>query len=104
MHSVVRCCVLYQIKLTLEDLHTGLCRNAAPLQKYCIQQDFEIPSVRSERSLPVSVHAERGGRMLGQDVQPEALQKISALEEELQRLRAQIAMIVTAPAGTVCKD
>lgn len=74
-------------------------RNAAPLKKYCIQQDFEIPSVGSERSLAVSVHAERGGRVLGQGAQPEALQKISALEEELQRLRAQIAMIVIAPAG-----
>ncbi|KAA0707243.1 Mitochondrial fission regulator 2 [Triplophysa tibetana] len=74
-------------------------RNAAPLKKYCIQQDFEIPSVRSERSMPVSVHAERGGRVLGRGAQPEAMQKISALEGELQRLRAQIAMIVTAPAG-----
>lgn len=66
---------------------------------------FEIPSLGSERPLSVSVPAQRGGRVLGQGTQPEALQKISALEEELQRLRAQIAMIVTAPAavsGTPC--
>ncbi|KAF4096530.1 mitochondrial fission regulator 2 [Onychostoma macrolepis] len=75
-------------------------RNAAPLRKA-----FEIPSLGSERPLSVSVPAQRGGRVLGQGTQPEALQKISALEEELQRLRAQIAMIVTAPAadpGTPC--
>lgn len=38
--------------------------------------------------------------MLGRGAQ----QKISALEGELQRLREQIAMIVTAPAGTVCSE
>lgn len=57
--------------------------------------------MRSEQPLPVSVRAERGGRVLGQSIQPEALQKISALEEELQKLRAQIAMIVIAPTGTI---
>lgn len=41
-----------------------------------------------------------GGRMVGQRTNPEALKKISALEEELLKLRAQIAMIVTAPSGT----
>ncbi|XP_073679653.1 mitochondrial fission regulator 2 isoform X2 [Garra rufa] len=79
------------------DNHTQF-RNVIPLRKA-----FEIPSLGSERS--VSVPAQRGGRVLGQGPQPEALQKISALEEELQRLRAQIAMIVTVPAadpGTPC--
>ncbi len=66
-------------------------RNAVPLRK-----GFEIPS------LPVP--AQRGGRVLGQGTQPEALQKISALEEELLKLRAQIAMIVTAPAGNTCYE
>ncbi|XP_055043994.2 mitochondrial fission regulator 2 [Misgurnus anguillicaudatus] len=80
------------------ECHTKF-RNAVPLRKHCVQQGFEIPSVRSERPLPVSVHAERGGRVLGQSTQPEALQKISALEEELQKLRAQIAMIVIAPTA-----
>uniref|UniRef100_A0A8C2BAY6 Mitochondrial fission regulator n=1 Tax=Cyprinus carpio TaxID=7962 RepID=A0A8C2BAY6_CYPCA len=75
------------------DSHTKL-RNAIPLRKA-----FEIPSLGSERSLSVSVPAQRGGRVLGQGTQPEALQKISALEEELHKLRTQIAMIVSAPAG-----
>ncbi|XP_016387965.1 mitochondrial fission regulator 2-like [Sinocyclocheilus rhinocerous] len=75
------------------DSHTKF-RNVVPLRKA-----FEIPSLGSERPLSVSVPAQRGGRVLGQGTQPEALQKISALEEELQRLQAQIAMIVTAPAG-----
>ncbi len=74
-------------------------RNSVPSRKA-----FEIPSLGSERPLSVSVPAQRGGRVLGQGTQPEALQKISALEEELQRLRAQIAMIVTAPAGNICYE
>lgn len=76
-------------------------RTAIPLRKHCVQQGFEIPSLGCERSLSVSVPAQKRGRVLEPGTQPEALQKISALEEELQRLRAQIAMIVTAPAGTV---
>lgn len=66
-----------------------------------MREAFEIPSLGSERRLSVSVPAQRGCRVLGQGTQPEALQKISALEEELQRLRAQIAMIVTAPSGNI---
>lgn len=76
------------------DSHTKF-RNVVPLR-----EAFEIPSLGFERRLSVSVPAQRGCRVLGQGTQPEALQKISALEEELQRLRAQIAMIVTAPAAT----
>lgn len=76
-------------------------RTAIPLRKHCVQQGFEIPSLGCERPLSVSVPAQKRGRVLEPGTQPEALQKISALEEELQRLRAQIAMIVTAPAGTV---
>ncbi|XP_051948089.1 mitochondrial fission regulator 2 [Xyrauchen texanus] len=80
------------------DSHTKF-RNVIPLRKHCVPQGVEIPSVGSERPISVSVRAQRGGRLLGQGTQPEALQKISALEEELQRLRAQIALIVTTPAG-----
>ncbi|XP_039508686.1 mitochondrial fission regulator 2 [Pimephales promelas] len=80
------------------DSHTKF-RTAVPLRKRCVQQGFEIPSLGCERSLSVSVPAQRRGRVLEQDTQPEALQKISALEEELEKLRAQIAMIVTVPAG-----
>ncbi|XP_051961959.1 mitochondrial fission regulator 2-like [Xyrauchen texanus] len=74
-------------------------RNVIPVRKHCVQQGFEIASVASVRPKSVSVHAHREGGLSGQGTQPNALQKISALEEELQRLRAQIAMIVTAPAG-----
>ncbi|RXN17989.1 mitochondrial fission regulator 2-like protein [Labeo rohita] len=77
------------------DCHTKL-RNVVPLRKA-----FEIPSLGHERSVSVSVPAQR---VLGQGTQPEALQKISALEEELQRLRAQIALIVTAPAEVSVSD
>ncbi|XP_077074626.1 mitochondrial fission regulator 2 [Siphateles boraxobius] len=80
------------------DSHTKF-RTAVPLRKHCVQQGFEFPSLGCERSLSVSVPGQRKGRVLEQDSQPEALQKISALEEELQKLRAQIAMIVTVPPG-----
>ncbi|KAL0967119.1 hypothetical protein UPYG_G00248020 [Umbra pygmaea] len=45
--------------------------------------------------------AQQGAKPLGQSSDPEALRKITALEDELLQLRAQIAMIVTAPpSGT----
>lgn len=40
--------------------------------------------------------AQRGGRPVRQTTDPDALKKITALESELLKLRAQIAMIVTA--------
>lgn len=40
--------------------------------------------------------AQRAGTSVRQKVNPEALKKISELESELLKLRAQIAMIVTA--------
>ncbi|XP_067301938.1 mitochondrial fission regulator 2 [Pseudorasbora parva] len=86
------------------DIYTKF-RTAVPLKKYSVQKGFEIPSLGGEHSLSVSVPAQRRGRVLEQDTQPEALQKISALEVELQRLRAQIAMIVSTPTadiGTPC--
>lgn len=45
-------------------------------------------------------HVQRGGRSTKQTADPDALAKITALESELQKLRAQIAMIVTAPPAT----
>lgn len=77
------------------DSHTKF-RNAVPLRKKCVPHGYETPSLGS-----VSVKAQRGGGVLAQSTQPDALLKISALEEELQRLRAQIATIITAPAGPV---
>ncbi|KAK6297886.1 hypothetical protein J4Q44_G00324690 [Coregonus suidteri] len=44
-----------------------------------------------------SVRAQPGDMMLGHRSDPVALRKITALEDELLKLRAQIAMIVTAP-------
>ncbi len=40
--------------------------------------------------------AQRGGRSVRQTTDPDALKKITVLESELLKLRAQIAMIVTA--------
>lgn len=42
---------------------------------------------------------QRGGRHTKQMTDPAALKKITALEDELQKLRAQIAMIVTVAPG-----
>ncbi|XP_076874812.1 mitochondrial fission regulator 2 [Brachyhypopomus gauderio] len=55
----------------------------------------------AEIARPVSagLHAQRGHAAPSQNVQPEALQKISALEAELLRLQAQIAMIVALPTA-----
>uniref|UniRef100_A0AAZ3QWA8 Mitochondrial fission regulator n=1 Tax=Oncorhynchus tshawytscha TaxID=74940 RepID=A0AAZ3QWA8_ONCTS len=44
-----------------------------------------------------AVRAQPGDMMLGHRSDPVALRKITALEDELLKLRAQIAMIVTAP-------
>ncbi|XP_056305460.1 mitochondrial fission regulator 2 isoform X2 [Danio aesculapii] len=78
-----------------EDSYTKF-RNAVPLRKKCVPHGYETLSLGS-----VSVQSQRGGGFLGQSTQPEALLKISALEEELQSLRAQIATIITAPAAPV---
>ncbi|XP_073349261.1 mitochondrial fission regulator 2 [Pagrus major] len=45
---------------------------------------------------PVLNQAQRGGRSVRQATNPDALKKITLLENELLKLRAQIAMIVTA--------
>ncbi|XP_044025789.1 mitochondrial fission regulator 2 [Siniperca chuatsi] len=45
---------------------------------------------------PVINQAQRGGRSVRQTSDPDALKKITVLESELLKLRAQIAMIVTA--------
>ncbi|XP_042359579.1 mitochondrial fission regulator 2 [Plectropomus leopardus] len=51
--------------------------------------------VRYQGPRPQS-HVQRGGGAARQTTDPEALKKITALESELLKLRAQIAMIVTA--------
>lgn len=45
---------------------------------------------------PALNQAQRGGRSVRQATDPDALKKITLLENELLKLRAQIAMIVTA--------
>ncbi|XP_070843706.1 mitochondrial fission regulator 2 [Chaetodon trifascialis] len=45
---------------------------------------------------PALNRVQRGGRPVRQTTDPDALKKITALESELLKLRAQIAMIVTA--------
>ncbi|XP_031177775.1 mitochondrial fission regulator 2 [Sander lucioperca] len=45
---------------------------------------------------PAQNNAQRGGRFVRQRTEPDALKKITALENELLKLQAQIAMIVTA--------
>uniref|UniRef100_A0A4W5MQI3 Mitochondrial fission regulator n=1 Tax=Hucho hucho TaxID=62062 RepID=A0A4W5MQI3_9TELE len=54
------------------------------------------PPPRRDPGLAV-VRAQTGDMMLGHRSDPVALRKITALEDELLKLRAQIAMIVTAP-------
>ncbi|XP_020494510.2 mitochondrial fission regulator 2 [Labrus bergylta] len=49
--------------------------------------------------------SQRGGRSVRPTAEPDALKKISALENELLKLRAQIAMIVTAaPDSESCNS
>lgn len=48
--------------------------------------------------------AHRGGMSVRQKTNPDALKKITALEEELLKLRAQIAMIVTAAPASGSQD
>ncbi|CAB1339736.1 unnamed protein product, partial [Coregonus sp. 'balchen'] len=55
-----------------------------------------VPPLPGDPGL-ASVRAQPGDMMLGHRSDPVALRKITALEDELLKLRAQIAMIVTAP-------
>ncbi|XP_036448399.1 mitochondrial fission regulator 2 isoform X2 [Colossoma macropomum] len=67
-------------------------RSTIPLRK------CEWPQ-KAERPASAAPSAQNGHRALGQSTQPEALQKISALEAELMKLRAQIALIVATPTA-----
>nr|XP_046228653.1 mitochondrial fission regulator 2 [Scatophagus argus]XP_046228654.1 mitochondrial fission regulator 2 [Scatophagus argus] len=49
---------------------------------------------------PALNQAQRGGTSIRRTADPDALKKITALESELLKLRAQIAMIVTAAPGS----
>lgn len=52
--------------------------------------------IRNPRLPLTQTQAQRGGRSVRQKTNPDALKKISELESELLKLRAQIARIVTA--------
>lgn len=77
----------------------GLRRNhLPPVRRSTVNQDvMRCPE-------PAFIRAQRGGPPVRQTPDSEALKKITALESELLKLRAQIALIVTAaPAsGTQC--
>ncbi|KAF1376532.1 hypothetical protein PFLUV_G00212460 [Perca fluviatilis] len=53
---------------------------------------------------PAQNNAQRGGRSARQRTEPDALKKITALENELLKLQAQIAMIVTAAPASGLTD
>lgn len=69
----------------------GLRRNhLPPVRRSTVNQDvMRCPE-------PAFIRAQRGGPPVRQTPDPEALKKITALESELLKLRAQIALIVTA--------
>ncbi|XP_030643192.1 mitochondrial fission regulator 2 [Chanos chanos] len=74
-------------------------RNALPFKRNTVPQGFMTPPVHPGGSASVIMPVQQGARVTGQRSHPEALQKITALEAELMRLRAQIAMIVTSSSG-----
>ncbi|AWP19914.1 putative mitochondrial fission regulator 2-like [Scophthalmus maximus] len=53
---------------------------------------------------PAPTRAQRGGRAVRPATEPDALKKITALESELLKLRAQIAMIVTAAPASGLRE
>lgn len=64
-------------------------------------QGFETSAAVCVRHVPASLHEQKLHTTQASSTQPEALKKIQALEAELQKLRAQIAMIVTTPTGNL---
>lgn len=73
----------------------GLRRNHLPaVRRSTVNQDvMRCPE-------PAFIRAQRGGPPVRQTPDPEALKKITALESELLKLQAQIALIVTAPPAS----
>lgn len=100
----VKCCLMAfwnssrKCKINRKPMY-GLHRNHLPPKKRsAVNRDVvRYPG-------PALKQAQRGGRPVKQTTDPNALKKITVLESELLKLRAQIAMIVTAaPAsGTHC--
>lgn len=75
------------------------CRNSALPRKYGRSQGFETPAAVSVRPVPAALRQQKSHAAQASSAQPEAFQKIQALETELLKLQAQIAMIVTTPTG-----
>ncbi|KAF5896724.1 mitochondrial fission regulator 2, partial [Clarias magur] len=74
-------------------------RNSVPLRKQGWLQGFETSAAVCVRPVPASLREQKSRTTQASSTQPEAFKKIQALETELQKLRAQIAMIVTTPTA-----
>ncbi|CAL8393890.1 unnamed protein product [Arctogadus glacialis] len=75
------------------DSLTQIRNRLPPSNQSVVHRDIVGRPVR----LPSRAHSR--APLLGQNSDPEALRKITFLEDELLKLRAQIAIIVTAPQG-----
>ncbi|XP_056151097.1 mitochondrial fission regulator 2 [Lampris incognitus] len=75
-------------------------RNQLPPRKHTVNYHTVRQQVPDLSRFP------RGGMLLGWKTDPDSLRKITALEDELLKLRAQIAMIVTAgpTSGLTCSQ
>ncbi|XP_071007897.1 mitochondrial fission regulator 2-like [Oncorhynchus clarkii lewisi] len=81
------------------DRFTKIRHRERPSRQGAVSRGDEVvlaPPRPGDRGL-AAVRAQPGDMMLGHRSDPVALRKITALEDELLKLRAQIAMIVTAP-------
>ncbi|KAG7323724.1 hypothetical protein KOW79_013426 [Hemibagrus wyckioides] len=72
-------------------------RNSVLPRKHGWSQGFETPAAVCVRPVPAAPRQQKSHTAQASSAQPEAFQKIQALETELLKLRAQIAMIVTTP-------
>ncbi|KAM9779241.1 mitochondrial fission regulator 2 [Syngnathus typhle] len=91
--------VYFQIPLTTyADLPTEAPAIPSFADLLWVLEDEEDGFAKSRHHLPAKTPVRQRPRPARQ-MQPEALQKISALESELLKLRAQIATLVTATSG-----
>ncbi|KAK3519370.1 hypothetical protein QTP70_026856 [Hemibagrus guttatus] len=72
-------------------------RSSVRLRNHGWSQDFETPAAVCVRPIPTAPREQKLHTAQASSAQPEAFQKIQALEAELLKLRAQIAKIVTTP-------
>uniref|UniRef100_W5UGE5 Mitochondrial fission regulator n=1 Tax=Ictalurus punctatus TaxID=7998 RepID=W5UGE5_ICTPU len=74
-------------------------RNSVPPRKHGRPHGFESTAAVCVRPVPAALREQKLHTTQASSTQPEALEKIQALEVELQKLRAQIALIVTTPTA-----